>query len=175
MVTMMSDKQTKIPIQIDQSHMLQGTRHYSKVKTCCPSQPQWNTDPGLKEYRRLWLFPEIQRDAFCMGDQTDHCLGGLSSENTAAKNPLGEGLVCLYFYTLYNILLYGSQWEHLKVNWIMLLSCLRTCNDFRGLIKSNLNFSCAHLVPAWSDFCLHCRPCSRSPTMPGPLDRHRSL
>ena len=60
-----------------------------------------------KVQEALDWFPEVQRDAFCMGGQTDHCLGGLfSSENTAAKSPrrgFSLSMFCLvsgpiYFY-----------------------------------------------------------------------------
>lgn len=38
--------------------MLQGTWHYSKVKTCCPSQPQWNiSDPSPKSTGGFGLVP----------------------------------------------------------------------------------------------------------------------
>ena len=52
----------------------------------------------------------------------------------------------------------------------MLLSCLKTCIDYTGLIKSNLNFYHAQLGPAESDSCFHCRPCTPSPTTPSLLD-----
>ena len=69
-------------------------------------------------------FPEIQRDAFCMGDQTDQCLGGLfSSENTAAKS-LGRGfnlpVFCLfsrpiYFYMAVSESIWKSKLDYVTV------------------------------------------------------------
>ena len=120
---MMSDKQTEVPIQMDQ--MLRGTRHYSKVKTCCPSQPQWNiSDTNPKSTRGFGLVPEIQRDAFCVGDQTDHCLGGLFiSEDAVTKCPVrGFSLpvFCvafgpIYFYIAVSESIWKSKLDHVTV------------------------------------------------------------
>ena len=118
-----------------------------------PMEHQWSKP---KEYRMLWtgslkywgmhfVWVTKQTTAWVVS----------SVQRIQQPNPLEEGLICLC--SVLSPGQYTSIWQSVraseKANWIMLLSCLKTCNDFTGLIKSNLNYSHAQLGPAWSDFC----------------------
>ena len=140
-----------------------------------PKEHQWSKP---KEYRRLWTGSLKYRGMHFVWVTKQTTAWVVSSvQRMQQPNPLGEELVCLY--SVLSLGQYTFIWQSVraseKVNWITLLSCLKTCNDFTGLIKSNLNFSHAQLGPAWSDLCLHCKPCTLSPTTPGPLASHHSL
>lgn len=108
-----------------------------------------------KVHKALGWFPEIQRDAFCMRDPADHSSGGpYSSEDIAAKSPERVGRPVFWFAL-------GLIHSRMAV---MLLSCLKTCKNFPGLVKSHLNSYHGLLDPAWSDPHLHSRPLTHSPT-----------
>ena len=122
-------------------------------------------------------FPEILRDAFCMGDQTDHCLGGLfSSENTAAKS-LGRGfnlpVFCLVSRPIYFYMAVSESIWKSKLDYVTVLP-----KDLQWLHRAHkVKFE---LLPCPAGPCmiwllLHCRPCTGSPTTPGPMASHHSL
>lgn len=120
-------------------------------------------------HKALEWFPERRRDAFCMCDQIDPCLGGLGSSQDASAKPPWEGLGCLYSVLplSQSMFTWQSARASEKVNWIMLPSCLKAFYNLTGLIKSHVNSSHALIGPAWSALPLYCRPLTRSPTKPG--------
>lgn len=92
---MMSDKQTEVPIQIDQ--MLQGTRHYSKVKTCCPSQLNGTSVIQAQRVREaLDWFPKYRGMHFVWVTKQTTAWVVFSFQGMQWPNALSEGLVCVY-------------------------------------------------------------------------------